>query len=91
MQPYDPWEDGKNSLAYEDYKMKENCEGDEFDPSVPVSEPKINTEEGDNSNDDKGYFGSDPKEEDKSYLISSYEITNEVEDNPSPAGCEIGI
>ena len=37
--------------------MKDNCEGDEFSPSLPVSEPKINVEEGDNSNEDKGYFG----------------------------------
>ena len=63
LQPSDPWEDRKTSLAYEDYKMKDNCEGDEFDPSLPVSEPKINEEEGDTSNYDKGSFGSDPKEE----------------------------
>ena len=42
--------------------MKDNCEGDEFAPSFSVSEPKINAEEGDTINDDKGYFGSDPKE-----------------------------
>ena len=61
LQPYDPWEDGKTSLASEDYKMKDNCEGDESAPSLPVSEPKINAEEGDTSNEDKGYFVSDPK------------------------------
>ena len=60
LQPYDPWEDGKTSLAFEDCKMKDNCEGDESTPSLPVSEPKINAEEGDTANDDKGYFGSDP-------------------------------
>ena len=62
-QPYDPWEDGNTSLAYEDYKMKDNCEGDEFAPSFSVSKPKINAEKGDNVNDDKGYFVSDTKEE----------------------------
>ena len=47
MQPSDLWEDEKTSIAYEDWKMKDNCEGDEFSPSLPVSEPKINAEEGD--------------------------------------------
>ena len=41
--------------------MKDNCEGDESAPSLPVSEPKTNVEEGDTSNDDKGYFVSDSK------------------------------
>ena len=62
--------------------------GDEFTPSLSVSEPKINAEEGDIVNDDKGY--SDPKEECISDLISSYEIPNEVEDKPPPARCELG-
>ena len=61
LQPYDPWEYGKTSLTYVNRKMKDNCEGNEFAPSFSVSEPKINVEEGDVSNDDKGYFGSDPK------------------------------
>ena len=43
--------------------MKDNCEGDEYAPSLPISEPKINAEEGDTTNDDKGYFGSDLKKE----------------------------
>ena len=62
LQPSDPWEDGNTSLASEDCKMKDNCEGDESTPSLPVSEPKINAEEGDTANDDKGSFGSYPKE-----------------------------
>ena len=41
--------------------MKDNCEGDESAPSLPVSEPKINPEDGDTANEDKGSFGSDPK------------------------------
>ena len=61
LQPYDPWEDGNSSLASKDCKMKGNCERDEFAPSLPISEPKINAEEGDTANDDKGYFGLDPK------------------------------
>ena len=40
-------------------KMKDNCEGDESSPSLPISEPKINLDEGDIANDYKGYFGSD--------------------------------
>ena len=36
--------------------MKDNYEGDESAPSLPVSEPKINAEKGDTANDDKGYF-----------------------------------
>ena len=59
LQPSDPWEDGKTSLAYEDCKMKDNYEGDESSPSLLVSEPKINVDEGDIANDYKGYFGSD--------------------------------
>ena len=39
--------------------MKDNCEGDEFALSFSISEPKINAEEGDTINDNKGYFGSD--------------------------------
>ena len=65
FQPSNPWEDAKTSLASEDYKTKDNCEGDESAPSLPVSEPKINAEDGDTANEDKGYFGSDPKEEQK--------------------------
>ena len=43
--------------------MKDNCEGDESAPSLPVSQPKINVEEGDVTNYDKGYFVSYPKVE----------------------------
>ena len=56
LQPSDPWEDGKTSLASDDCKMKDNCEGDEFAPSLSVSEPKINAEDGDTANEDKGSF-----------------------------------
>ena len=63
LKPSDPWEDGKTSLASEDCKMKDSCEGDESSPSLLVSEPKINADEGDITNDDRGYFVSDPKEE----------------------------
>ena len=84
------WEDGKTSLAYEDCKMKDNYERDESAPSLPVSEPKINAEEGDTANYDKGYFGSDPKEEHRSNLISSYKLPNEVEDKPPLARHELG-
>ena len=42
--------------------MKDRGEGKEFTPSYPVGEPKINVEEGEVVNDDKGYFGSYTKE-----------------------------
>ena len=42
--------------------MKDNCEGDEFDPSLSISEPKINTKEGDTANYYKECFGSYIKE-----------------------------
>ena len=70
--------------------MKDNCEGNEFAPSFSISEPKINAEEGDIVNYDKGSFGSEPKEENRSDLISSSKLPNEVEDKPLPARCEIG-
>ena len=90
LQPYYPWEDGNNLLASEDYKMKDNCEGYESAPSLPVSEPKINAKDGDTANDDKRSFGSDPKEEKKSDLKSLFELLTEVEDKPPPAGYELG-
>ena len=62
LKPYDPWEDGNNSLAYEDCKMKDNCERDDFTPSLSVGEHKISANQGDVFNGDKGYFGSYPKE-----------------------------
>ena len=89
LKPSDPWEDGKTSLASKDWKMKDNYEGDEYSPSLLVSEPKINADEGDIANDDKGYFGSDPKYEQKSDLKSLFELLNEVEDNSPPVGCEL--
>ena len=58
LQPSDPWEDGKTSISSEDCKMKDNCEGDESAPNLPVIEPKINVEDGDTTNDDNGSFGS---------------------------------
>ena len=70
--------------------MKDNCEGDESTPSLPISEPKINTEEGEVVTNDKGYFGSYPKEEKVSDLKSLSEFPKEVEDKPPPIGCELG-
>ena len=40
LQPSDPREDGNTSLASEDCKMKDNCERDEFTPSLSVGEKK---------------------------------------------------
>ena len=37
----------------------------------------------------KEYFGSDQKEEGISYLNSSFEFPNEVEDKTPLAGCEL--
>ena len=59
--PPDPWEYESTSLAYEGYKMKDNCEGDEFTPSFSVGDHKINAQKGDVVNGDKEYFGSDTK------------------------------
>ena len=42
--------------------MKDNCERDEFTPSLCVGEQKIGTHSCDVVNGDKEYFGSDPKE-----------------------------
>ena len=39
---------------------------------------------------DKGYFGSDPKEEQKSDLNSLSKLLIEMEDKPPPARYEIG-
>ena len=41
LQPHDPLEDEKNSLAYEGCKMKDNYEGDEFTSSFFVGDLKI--------------------------------------------------
>ena len=60
--------------------MKDNGEGKEFTPSFSFSEPKINAQEGDTTNDDKGYFGSDPKEEHILDMKSSFHLPNEVGD-----------
>ena len=89
LHPPDPWEGEKTSLAYEGYKMKDNCEGDEFTPSFFVGDNKIIAMEGDVFNGDKAYFVSYPKEEYRSYLKSSFEFPNEVEDHPPPVGCEL--
>ena len=37
LQPYDTLEEENTSLSYEDFKMKDNCEGDECVPSLSVS------------------------------------------------------
>ena len=55
-QQSDPWEDKKSSLESEDYKMKDNCEGDEIIPSFSVGDHKTMAKEGDVVNGDKGYF-----------------------------------
>ena len=57
LHPHDPLEDEKTSLAFEGYKMKDNCEGDEFTPSFFVGDNKIIAMEGDVFNGDKAYFG----------------------------------
>ena len=62
LQPYDPWEDKKSSLASEDYKMKDNCEGDEITPSFSVGDHKTIAKEDYVVNGDEGYFVSGPKE-----------------------------
>ena len=90
LEPFDPWEDEQNSLAYEDYKVKDNCEEDEFAHSLSVSETKINVQQGDTVNDDNGSFGLDIIKEHISDMISSSKIPNEVEDKPPPVGCELG-
>ena len=90
LQPPDPWEDEKTSLAYEGCKMKDNCEGDEFTPSFFVGDHKIIANDNNVVNGVNTYFGSDPKEEHISDLKSLYELPNEVEDKPPLARCELG-
>ena len=41
-----PWEDGNTSLAYEDCKIKANCERDKFTPSFSVGDHKISAKKG---------------------------------------------
>ena len=53
LQPYNPWYEKNSSLVSEDYKMKDNCEGDEFTPSLSIGEHKIGTMQGDVVNGDK--------------------------------------
>ena len=55
-----------------------------------ASHYKIIAKEDDVSNDDTVYFGSDPKGEHRSDMKSLFEIPNEVEYKPPPAGCELG-
>ena len=69
--------------------MKDNCEGDDFTPSLSVGDHKINAKEGDVVNGDKEYFWWDPKEENISDLKPSFELPNEVEDKPPPTGCKL--
>ena len=47
LQPSYPWEEEKTLLASEEYKMKENCERDEFTPSLSFGERKIDAKQGD--------------------------------------------
>ena len=89
LHPSNPFEDENTSLAYEDCKMKDNCEGDELTSSLSIGDRKIIAKDDDVVNGDKGNFISCPKEEDKSYLESSFELPNEVEDKPPQVGCEL--
>ena len=89
LQPLDPWEDEKTSYAYEGCKMKDNYEGDEFTSSFFVGDRKTIAKEDDVVNGYKAYFGSDPKEEHRSDMESSFEIPNELKDKPPPVGCEL--
>ena len=89
LQPSDPCKYKKSSLASEDCKRKTTCEGDKFTPSFLVGDHTISEKKGDIVNGDnmvKEYFGSDPKEQEISYLNSSFEFPNEVEDNPHELG-----
>ena len=61
LQPYYPWEDENTSPAYGDYKMKGNCEGDEFTPSFSVGDHNIIAKGCAVINGIKEYFGSDQK------------------------------
>ena len=47
LQPSYPCHEEKTSLAFEDCKMKDNCERDEFIPSLSVGEHKIDAKQGD--------------------------------------------
>ena len=69
--------------------MKDNGEVNEFTSSISFDDHQIIVEEVDVINDDKGYFGSDTKEH-ISYLKSSVEIPNSVEEKPPPNVCELG-
>ena len=60
-QPSDSWEDKKSSLASEDYKMQDNCEGDEITLSFYVGHHKTITKYDDVFNGDEGYFLSKQK------------------------------
>ena len=60
-QQSDPWEDKKSSLESEDYKMEDNCEGDEITPSFSVGDHKTMEKEGNVVNGDEGYFILDTK------------------------------
>ena len=62
MQPYDPLEFENISLAYDGWKMKDNCEGDEFTSSFFVGELETIAKEDNVVNGGKTYFGSDTKE-----------------------------
>ena len=68
--------------------MKDNCEGDEFTHNFSVRDHKIIAKEGDVVNGDKKYFGSDTKDNQKSYLQLELEFHNEEEDKVTLLGCE---
>ena len=69
-QPFDPWKYEKTPLAYEDYKVKYNCEEDDLTSIFSFDDQKTIAMEEDAINGDEGPFGSDPKEENKSELES---------------------
>ena len=92
LKPSHPWKDKNSSLASEDCKRKDNYEGDKFTPSFFVGDHTIDAKKGEGVNGDKmvkEYFGSDPKEQEISYLNSSFEFPNEVEGKTPSAGCEL--
>ena len=70
--------------------MKDNFEGDEITPSFSVGDHKTIAKEEVVVNDDEGYFVLYWKEENISYIKTSSELPNEVEDKPPPVRCELG-
>ena len=58
---FDPWKYEKTPLAYEDYKVKYNCEGDDPTSIFSFDDHKTIAKEEDVVNGDEGYFVSYPK------------------------------